>query len=269
MIDNNGLSASLIQPYAEAGIKNIIFAPNHWNPIPSTIWHMDRTMYPGCIWSTNAGGGGARIDIRYDSELPMVFYWEDENKNRILVWGSTQYDHGCAVFGIYDSREFTEHTIPEMEQKISKVLPEMERKYPYDIWLAACYADDQEPSLDLVKTIKEWNKKWKFPQIRALGNPDKPFEILRNKYDDKIPVLKGDITGGWYQHPISTPEILSRKFEADRMLPTAEKWSTIASLIDNTYKYPSTDFRRAWDYLLYNVKNSSNGGKIYKSRLYC
>lgn len=268
MIDNNGLSASLIQPYTEAGIKNIIFAPNHWNPLPSTVWYMDRTISTSCIWSTNAGGGGSRIDVRYDSELPMVFYWEDENKNRILVWGSTQYDQGCEAFGIYHSREFTEHTIPEMEQKISEMLPDMERKYPYDIWLAACYSDDQKPSLNLTKTIKEWNKKWIFPQIRTLGNPDKPFEILKNKYDNKIPVLKGDITGGWYQHPISTPEILSKKFEADRTLPTAEKWSTIASLVGNTYKYPSTDFRRAWDYLLYNDEHSYGTSGYQGRRVY-
>lgn len=269
MIDNNGLAASMIQPYVEAGYKNIIFAPNHWNPLPSSVWQMDRTQ-PSYKFSTNAGGGGSRIDISYNSEMPMVFYWEDDSKNRILIWASTQYNHGCSAFGLYNAREFDEHTIPEMEQKFSSVLPKMERKYPYDIWFAACYWDDQEPSLHVVKTLKEWNKKWKYPQLQALGDPDKPFELLRRDYHDKIPVLKGDITGGWYQHPVSVAEILSKKFNADRSLPTAEKWSTIASLLDETYEYPSVEFRRAWDYLLYNDEHSYgtsgySGRRVYET----
>ncbi|MBP3311777.1 MAG: hypothetical protein J6L72_06020, partial [Butyricicoccus sp.] len=34
MVDNNGLSWGIVAPYAEAGIKNILFSPNQWNPIP-------------------------------------------------------------------------------------------------------------------------------------------------------------------------------------------------------------------------------------------
>ena len=34
MIDNNGLSWSMVGPYSNAGIENIIFAPNQWNPLP-------------------------------------------------------------------------------------------------------------------------------------------------------------------------------------------------------------------------------------------
>ena len=100
MIDNNGMSMSLIGPYSEAGYKNIIFSPNQWNPLPSTIWKTDTTKN-GYKWNSDAGGGGARIDIRYASEMPMVFFWEDENKNRLLVWGAPQYHNGCAAFGFY------------------------------------------------------------------------------------------------------------------------------------------------------------------------
>ena len=101
MIDNNGLPLSAIQPLTDAGIKNIIFSPNQWGPIPSTVWNrnlIDDT-YP---WNPNAGGGGSRIDFRFDSELPMVFFWEDQNGNRLLVSGSTQYDNSGVPFGIFN-----------------------------------------------------------------------------------------------------------------------------------------------------------------------
>ncbi|MBO5454598.1 MAG: hypothetical protein J6A69_11665 [Clostridia bacterium] len=267
MIDNNGLSPSLIQAYSEAGYKNLIFAPNHWNPIYSTLWEMNRTN-DSCIWDTNTSGGGSRIDVRYDSNLPMVFYWEDDKKNRILVWCSTQYGHGGNEFGFHPQNGFTYNSLKSVEYHMSRQLPKIEEKYPYDTWLFACYSDDQEPNLALCDSIRDWNEKWKFPQIRALGNPDTPFNILREKFDDKIPILKGDITGGWYQHPVSTPELLADKFEVDRILPDAEKWSTIACLLDNNYKYPKEDFRRAWDYLLYNDEHSYGTSGYQGRRVY-
>ncbi|MBO5198547.1 MAG: hypothetical protein J6B85_08535 [Lachnospiraceae bacterium] len=267
MIDNNGLSMAMIQPYVEAGYKNIIFAPNQWNPLPSSIWKMDHSQ-KGSLWSPNANGGGARIDIRYDSELPMVFFWEDADGNRLLVWGSAQYDWGGEAFGLSPGGGNRWNAIPYMEDCVAKQLPLMEGKYPYDIWLFACYADDQEPGLNLTDTLQSWNTKWKWPKFRTLGNPDIPFNQLRERYYDQIPVRKGDITGGWYQHPLTTPELLAQKFAADRLLPTAEKWSTVAAILDGGYEYPAGEFRRAWDYLLYNDEHSYGTSGYQGRRVY-
>lgn len=55
MIDVNGLPMSMIQPYAEAGYQNIIFAPNQWNPLPSTIWKRDEASV--CSFNCPETGG--------------------------------------------------------------------------------------------------------------------------------------------------------------------------------------------------------------------
>ena len=267
MIDNNGMTAGMIQPYAEAGVKNIIFAPNQWNPLPSTIWRQDATKNAP-IWNTDAGGGGARIDVRYASELPMVFFWEDKKGNRILVWASTQYAHGAAAFGMYPCKKFNSATVPIMEDSMAAQLPELDRKYPYDIWFVCCYNDDQEPEMELTKSIRAWNEKWQWPKLTTLADPDLPFRHMREKYGDKIPVLRGDITGGWYQHPVATPELLAQKFAVDRLLPTAEKWATVAGVLDENYRYPAEDFRRAWDHLLYNDEHSYGTSGYQGRRVY-
>lgn len=267
MIDNNGMSMGLIQPYAEAGVKNIIFAPNQWNPLPSTVWKKDLTKHAP-IWNSDAGGGGARIDIRYDSALPMVFYWEDAEHNRVLVWGSTQYCHGATAFGLYPEKNINSITLPLMEDSMAKQLLLLDEKYPYDVWLMCCYNDDQEPDIRVTDSIKAWNEKWQWPKLRTLGDPDEPFRILREKHNDQIPVLRGDITGGWYQHPVTTPELLAQKFAADRLLPTAEKWSAVAAALDENYEYPAAQFRRAWDYLLYNDEHSYGTSGYEGRRVY-
>lgn len=270
MIDNNGMSMAMIQPYADAGYENIIFAPNQWNPIEPSVWNMDKLKceYGGYRFNPNAGGGGSRIDVGYDSSLPMVFYWEDNNKNRLLVWASTQYNHGGASFGLFPRKAFDRDTLSLMEAYMARQLPDFEKKYPYDIWLFACYWDDQEPDLELTNSIQAWNAKWKWPRIRTLGNPDLPFQLLKEKYGRQIPVLKGDITGGWYQHPVSAPDLLAQKFEADRLLAEAEKWSTVAGLLNEAYEYPAQDLKRAWKALLYNDEHSYGTSGYQGRRVY-
>ena len=267
MIDNNGMPASMIQPYADAGIKNLIFAPNHWNPLPSTVWQMDLSK-EGTYLNPDVSGGGTRVDVRYESDLPMVFFWEGESGSRILVWGSTQYGYGGAPFGLFPNRKFVPETVPNMEKCMAGHLPLMEEKYPYDVWLLACYDDNADPDLEVTNSLAAWNEKWAWPQFRTLGDPGEPFRILREKHGDQIPVLKGDITGGWYQHPLTTPELLSQKFEADRLLPTAEKWASVAAVLDDNYAYPTVEFDRAWDHLILNDEHSYGVSGYQGRRVY-
>ena len=270
MIDNNGISQSIISPYAEAGIENIIFAPNQWNPLPSTVWKTD-TKIGGYTWNPNAGGGGARIDVSYSSALPMVFYWKACNSDsKLLVWCSTQYEWGGEAFGIFPDMDGYEDKFAAMEEAFAKQLGKLESKYPYDVWLLECYGDDQEPSLSLINAVEKWNKKYKCPKIQALGNPDEPFDKLREKFDEQIPVLSGEIICGWYQHPLTTPDLLARKSEADRALPTAEKLAVLAALTDKNFKYPKQEFERAWEQLLFNDEHSYGtsgyqGRKVYET----
>ena len=267
MIDNNGMSWAMVAPYADAGYENIIFAPNHWNPLPSTVWHCDKTV-PRYEWNPNAGGGGARCDVRYDSELPMLFFWHSPDDSRkLLVWASTQYNWGATEFGWDGGSGPDGATIQQMERRFADRLPKMEERYPYDVWLLASYDDDQKPSVRQTDLFTAWNEKWAFPQIRTLGSPDLPFNCIREKYAHKIPVLKGEITGGWYQHPVAAPQLLADKLEADRRLANAETYASLAALYGD-YTYPTQSFDRAWEYLFWNDEHSYGVSGYQGRRVY-
>ncbi len=265
MIDNNGLAWPIVQPYCDAGIENIIFAPNQWNPLPSTVWSCDKSIF-AYIWNPEAQGGGSRIDVRTSSELPMVFWWESADKSRkMLVWCSTIYSQGAWVFGFLPNSKPNMDTIGVMERSVANQLQGMDKRYPFDEWLIVSYIDDQEPDMLTTDLLSLWNKTWKWPQFKTLGNPNTPFEKIRDKWGDKIPVLRGDITGGWYQHPIAAPELLAQKLNVDRKLTTAEKLASFACLKNTDYEYPAEEFERAWDYLVMNDEHSY-GTSGYKGR---
>lgn len=262
MMDINGMPWSMIQPYADAGYRNIIFAPNQWNPPHhSRTWNLDAYL-PVHIKRSDINGdpsfgaGGSRIDVRYDSALPMLFFWRSpDDQKELLVWGSTQYSFGGLMFGLAADDKNTYNTLRNMDVRFSEMLPAMEEKYPYDVWMFACYDDDQAPDCSLTDIIDAWNKRWKYPKIRTMGNPDLPFDLVREKYGSQIPVLKGEITGGWYQHPCSAATVLAEKLETDRRLANAQTYASLAAVLSD-YTYPAQEFNRAWDALLWNDEHS-------------
>ncbi|MDO5580914.1 MAG: glycoside hydrolase family 38 C-terminal domain-containing protein [Planctomycetia bacterium] len=263
MSDNNGMIWSIVAPYRNAGIKNIIFSPNQWNPLPSTIFKMDKSVN-GANWNPDAGGGGSRIDVRYDSPLPMVFYWLGaDDSSKMLVWCVPLYGNGGWRFGFYGKGKMDD--FGEMVQKVSKQLRKLEDRYPFDIWLFTQYQDDQAPNLYLADTAKKWNAQWSSPEFRTTGDISEPFNRLREKYEDQITVLRGDITSGWSQHPVAAPELLAQKRNADVALANAEKLAALARILDEKYLYPAVELRNAWDMLIYNDEHSY-GTSGYKGR---
>lgn len=272
MIDNNGLSWAMVQPYAEAGYKNILFAPNQWNPLKSSVW-LQESGVPGATWNTEGKGGGARITMDFDSAIPRIFYWQSAaGQEKLLVYSGGNYGHGALVFGLHSH----ENPLPGrwvgsvkyMADAMARSLPRIEEKYPYDLWLTASYQDDQAPDLNQTDAIAAWNQAWQWPRFETLGDPNPVLREFREKFDGVIPTLRGDITGGWYQHPLSAPDLLAQKFEADRMLPTAEKLATLAALIDPGYLYPATAFDRAWQALLCNDEHSYGTSGYQGRRVY-
>ncbi len=268
MIDMNGMSWGMVQPFADAGYENVIFSPNQWNPNPSTVWPMDHTL-PGAELNTEAGGGGSRMDMRWDSALPRVFYWQSAYGGKpLLVWSGGMYSQGGVIFGFGCKTYPDQYAIRRMEACFAKQLPRMEAKVPYDLWLLPCYDDDGEPDLRLTDLIGLWNANWRWPHLRTLGDPDEPFELLRQRFGGAIPTLSGDITGGWYQHPIAAPELLARKMEADRLLPMAEKLCTLAALTNADFSYPAIEFDSAWKALLCNDEHSYGTSGYQGRRVY-
>ena len=247
MVDNNGITWPLVSAYANAGIKYLGFFPNTWNP--KTV-------------------GGAKIDVAFESKIPNLFYWQGpDNKSKILVWSNPHYIHTAQEFGFQTCKDRNPFitNIDSIAPKMADQLLMLESKYPYNIWLIPNYDDNESPNLILSEMIKNWNGRWRWPALRTVGDLSQPFRELEERFGDKIPTLSGMITGGWAQHPVSTPTLLAAKLESERLLPTSEKLATLAFLIDSTYIYPRLNFEQAWNALICNDEHGY-GTSNYKGR---
>ncbi len=266
MIDNNGLSWPIVQPFADAGTKNLIFSPNHWNPLLSEVWDLAKchALYKH---DSDYGVGGSRVDVRWHSALPMLFRWlAADGHSEMTVWASTIYGHSVEHFGFDTGTRPSPTVLARMEKNVPLRVSELEARYPIDTWLLCAYQDDQQPDLSMTDTIAAWNKRWKTPAFRTLGDPNEPFRRIA-PYLDRLPVLRGDITGGWYQHPLSAAALLADKLNADRRLADAEKVSAAAALTTGR-PYPAVDLDRAWKYLIMNDEHSYGVSGYQGRRVY-
>lgn len=131
MVDNNGITWPLVTAYADAGIRNLVFLPNAWNP--KTV-------------------GGSRIDVGWDSPLPHVFYWQGpDGKSRLLVWANPHYTTAGVAFGL------KERSLEAAAGKTAAQLRLLESRYPYDVWLTSFYWDNEVPSDAFARFAKAWD----------------------------------------------------------------------------------------------------------------
>jgi len=227
--DVTGMSWPLADIYPAAGIRYIGFYPNSWKGRPNL-----------------------------DAGIPKLFYWLGPGgRSRVLVWAGAHYTGSGRRFGIQTSGNRPQQTVGEdLQRAIAGQLRQLEKECPYDVWLVSNYADNEKPSLNFPTLARRWNEKWRWPELRTVGDPAVPFREVEERFGDRIPTLRGDITSSWAQHPVSTPTYLGRKRAADRLLTTAEKLATLARLNDPAFIYPTVEFRRAWDSL---IKSDEHG----------
>ena len=249
MADYPGVSWSVVSPYVRAGIENLFFAPNKYNPLPTTIWPRHPTLRWD-PWNPDSGAGGNRIDVGYESKVPMLFWWESpDGKDRMLVWSSTIYGDAYSRMGLNPWPDPVT-ALPAAEKKAPAFLDLLESRVPYDIWLGGAYGDDEYVNTRFANFAAKWNAKWATPTFHIVGDLDEPFEKVRARFGDRIPVLRGEMTSGWAQLVNAAPDLLADKFEADRTLELAERLGERAGTLDRT----SVD--AAWQYLIYNDEHS-------------
>ena len=255
MVDNPGVSPAVIDPFVEAGIENLTFWPNNW--------------VPGRV---DSGKSPNRIRIRFaaGTDHPPVFWWEAPSGNRLLVWSGSSYIGG-GPFGL--STAFIDkpsHPFPKMaalppadwrpdlqrmERATAETLAKLEKSVPYDVWLFPDYHDDEIPSTRLADAFAKWNEKWATPVFRTVGELDEPFDRMREKFADAIPVVRGDLTCAWDRALPAVAELLADKLAADRRLPIAEARATLASVTSGA-AYPQADLAHGYEALLLNDEHS-------------
>jgi len=178
--------SSVVKPLFSAGVKYLIVGPN---------------------------------DARYI--VPPLFYlMPPAGKEKILVW------HTAGLNGYGENFDLkmrlalplSESAFSEMEALINGHLKSMENgyptatlseyydyygaswEYPYDAYLLPYYPviskDNQAQNIAASEIAKKWNEKWLYPEM-IVSTPSEFFEYVDKNFSERIPVIKGEMSGFW------------------------------------------------------------------------
>ena len=174
-------------------------------------------------------------------DVPEAFFWEAQNQKRILVYLHQQGSSGCSDPALSDLPAFLE----DLEKK----------GYKYTVlryYLSGGKRDNAPPLFDWVKTVKEWNKKWAYPQY-ILSTNYEFFKALEKELPPDLPVYRGDYPGTDYPlGATSTARDTAAARVASDTLHSAERLASLASEVLD-YEYPAEFLDHAWlDLLKYH-----------------
>lgn len=197
-----------------------------------------------------AGVGAFQVFMPW-AALPHLFYLEDPEGKKILIWNlgidrtrspqdmttlqavyglganyiilpfldyfKTAADRGVEREGIKQQNKETP------EEKFRQLLERLEKEeYPYEELMLQYGGDNRWPSDFLPELIEQINARETLPFIE-LTTPGKFMSLMEEKYRTSIPVKKGVITDPWCMRTNPAPEALKLFLEAQRKTMQAEE----------------------------------------------
>ncbi|MFP4088931.1 MAG: glycosyl hydrolase-related protein [Cyclobacteriaceae bacterium] len=226
------------------------------NDMPGIHWGLVSVLHAAGIKYLYAGiqdyfRWGDTMPAPWDEEKVMrrdvsgAFYWQGPDANKVLFWyGGGSLDN----IWIWN--------YPQAEEEIARHLADHQQKdYPYDKLLVRVlggYRDNSLPDIRHSEIIKTWNENWAYPKIR-FSNNRQFFSDFEKQYGHTLKTIRGDFNQTDYNiGAISTPVETGYQRNNQRMITTAEKFSSLASQLTD-YKYPRDQLNESYERLfLYN-----------------
>ena len=188
---------------------------------------------------------GHRIGYFSEELGDRPFYWESPSgKERVLTWVAGA---GYALF--HTGLGYSQLTTILDDESIFGYVDQMiEEEYPYDLTYLRYNigSDNGPPDPTLSEAVRDWNQRFASPRL-IISSTAEVFRIFEERYGDRLPTLRGDLTGHWEDGAASSArETALIRRTAESLLQT----EALSAMLDTDL--PNEELYRAWrEVLLY------------------
>jgi Glycosyl hydrolases family 38 C-terminal domain/Glycosyl hydrolases family 38 N-terminal domain len=135
------------------------------------------------------------------------------------------------------------------ESHIQSLITRLGGNWPYDTLLCQDGTDFQLITLDIAEKIRRWNARYAYPHLVYATMTMFFEEIMRQADPAKIKTFAKDSNNQWADQDATDAWLLARARRQGEAIPTAEKFSTIATTLVGG-GYPWTDIYQAYHRVL-------------------
>ncbi|HXA00222.1 MAG TPA: polysaccharide lyase family protein [Candidatus Dormibacteraeota bacterium] len=210
--------------------------------VPSYSWSYASILAAAGIPYFLAGSNNDRAPVLLQGKLnqntPM--YWEGPDKKKVLFWYSRHYEQMQFLFGLPPLVATGEEVLPLFLQMYQR--PEYRAN-------AAIIFGTQVENTDLFPQQAEladrWNAEHAYPHVEYSGFRD-ALEAIAKQFGDNIPTLRGDGGPYWEDGIGADAFYAAMERENESRAPSAEKFSTISSLVNPRIAVDPAELGKMW-----------------------
>ena len=154
------------------------------------------------------------------------FWWQGPDGERILMWYSRLYQQAKSIFG-------TDFQVPVGRESLPIFLQAYSRPQYHSDGVLLYGTEGDNTGLDPAqfKLVDSWNKSYAYPKLQY-ASFSQSIQYIAKQSGDSIPVVRGDGGPYWEDGVAADGYYAALDRENEHRALAAEKFSTIASLIN-------------------------------------
>jgi hypothetical protein len=227
-------------PTAETLIRSLYpsanFSREHDTPfnyaniadVPSYSWSYVSILAAAGIKDFAAAANNHRAPVLIQGRLNehSPFWWKGPDGQKVLMWYSRSYLQMTELFGMPPLLAAGEDTIPLFLQQYEH--PDYRASA---VIVYGTQVENEDLFPEQAELADKWNAHWAYPHMEYSGFHD-ALETIRRQYGDDLLTFSGDGGPYWELGIASDARYAAMERENESRAPSAEKLSTITSLID-------------------------------------
>ena len=168
------------------------------------------------------------------------FWWQGPDGSKILMWYSRHYHQMLTLFGMPPQVAAGHDSLPIFLQMYEHP------GYKSDaVLLYGTQPENQDLFPQQAELVGEWNRIYAYPKLEYSGF-GKAMNYITGQFGNGIPTIGGDGGPYWEDGIASDARYAAIERENESRAPSAEKLSTISSLVNSRVAPDKDKLRRMW-----------------------
>lgn len=236
------LIRSLYPSYQFAHEHNTAFDYASITDVPSYTWSYASILAAAGLKYFVAASDNYRGPILLLGHLNerTPFWWQGPDGSKILMWYSRHYHQMLTLFGMPPQVAAGHDSLPVFLQMYEHP------GYKSDaVLLYGTQPENQDLFPQQAALVSAWNKIYAYPKLEYSGF-EKAMTYITRQFGDDIPTISGDGGPYWEDGIASDAYYAAIERENESRALSAEKFSTISSLVNSRIAPNQDNLRRMW-----------------------
>jgi hypothetical protein len=177
-----------------------------------------------------------------DEQSP--FWWEGPDGGKVLMWYTKRYAQMARLFGLPPRASTGRDTLPRFLEVFTRPTYKSDSVLVYGAQVENTDLFPQHASI-----VEGWNQLYAYPQFEYSGFAD-ALQTIAKDFGPDLPVIRGDGGPYWEDGIASDSQFAALDRQTEQRALSAEKLSTLGSLINAHFYLDDALMHRLWQNLV-------------------